>query len=91
MRVTVKDNEAIARNWGSGPGGVIVVTGDIADTCQRPACGQPRGEVRGFNGYEDGEPYHVNVWDNTCGHVDMYEDVVREIRARRAAAGGEAA
>ena len=27
---------------------------------------------------EDGESLHVEVWDNPCGHVDMYKDVLIE-------------
>jgi hypothetical protein len=54
---------------------------EIAGTC--PVCGGPRGEPRGHNFYEDGDTFHVNVWDNPCGHVDRYPDVIAEARARK--------
>lgn len=79
MRVTVLDRAAMGATWGHGPTRAITVTGEIADTC--PRCGGPRGVVRGLNGYEDGEHYHVNIWLNPCGHTDSYFAVVREIRA----------
>jgi hypothetical protein len=47
-----------------------------------PVCKGPRGEVRGHNSYEDGVPFHVNVWTNPCGHVDYYGDVIREAAER---------
>ncbi|WP_256789837.1 hypothetical protein [Frankia sp. AvcI1] len=81
MTVTVIDRAAMERTWGSGPGGPILVTGMIAGEC--PTCGGPRGPVRSQHGCEDGEHYHVSRWDNPCGHVDDYRDVVREIRTRR--------
>jgi len=83
MTVTVLDRAAMNATWGRGPSQIILVTGEIATIC--PTCGGPRGAVRGLNAVEDGEHYHVTMWDNTCGHLDMYEAVVREIRARRAA------
>jgi hypothetical protein len=86
--VTVNDRAADARNWGHG--GLFTPalrTVEIADTC--PQCGGPRGEVRGYNGCEDGAYYHVNVWTNSCGHIDDYEAVLAE--ADRLAAAREQA
>ena len=74
MRVTIRVRAL--ENWGSGPFTPELCTVDISDTC--PTCGGPRGEVRGMNQYEDGVYYHVNVWDNPCGHIDLYADVARE-------------
>lgn len=77
MTVLVRDNAAEARAWGRpGPGGPIIRKVTIPTVC--PRCGGPRGEVRGHNFCSDGEWAHVNVWDNPCGHVDMYADVIRE-------------
>lgn len=54
------------------------MTVEIADTC--PVCGGPRGEPRGYNFFEDGETFHVNVWDNPCGHIDSYRDCYFEAK-----------
>lgn len=48
----------------------------IAETC--PKCGGKRGEPRGYNFVEDGQAFHVNKWDNPCGHIDFYENVLIE-------------
>ena len=80
MKVIVNDRAADARSWGNGPWrGPALRTIEIADTC--PTCGGPRGEVRGYNGIEDGVGYHVNVWTNPCGHIDYYEAVLAEAEA----------
>lgn len=76
MTVRVRDNAAEARAWGRGPGGVILRTVTVGTSC--PRCGGPRGKVRGLNSCSDGEYYHVHVWNNPCGHTDMYDDVVAE-------------
>src|SRR5690606_41858302 len=43
-----------------------------------PRCGGPRGVARNLNQCDDGAYYSVDVWDNPCGHVDMYAAVVKE-------------
>lgn len=45
-----------------------------------PQCGQPRGEPSNLNFCEDGEWFSCDRWDNPCGHVDMYADVIAESR-----------
>jgi hypothetical protein len=80
MRVKVRDNRAESERWGYGRGGPIVRTVIVPWVC--PACGGPRGEVRGLNSCDDGDYFHVNVWDNACGHVDMYDDVLDEAGMR---------
>jgi hypothetical protein len=40
-----------------------------------PTCGGPMGEPKGRNWYEDGETYHCDVWENSCGHVARYKDL----------------
>ena len=79
MRVTVNDRAADARNWGHGAPRPVLRTVEIADTC--PRCGGPRGGVRGYNGVDDGDHYHVSVWNNPCGHIDYYEAVLAEAEA----------
>ena len=49
---------------------------EIADNC--PVCGKPRGKPYGYNFTEDGENFFVNRWDNPCGHIDYYKDVLVE-------------
>lgn len=72
------------RHDGDGPGyegvGILTVTVDTA--C--PRCGAPRGfdTIRPHVFRHDGETFEVDVWDNPCGHVDLYPDVVAEARGR---------
>ena len=49
---------------------------EIANTC--PKCGGPRGKPYHYRFHEDGEWYSVNRWDNPCGHIDKYRDVLGE-------------
>lgn len=76
MTVKVRDSRTEAANWGHGRGGPIVRTVTIPAVC--PVCGGPRGEVQGHNACEDGEYFHINVWFNDCGHVDLYDAVLVE-------------
>jgi hypothetical protein len=75
MTVTIRDRAAEAR-WGSGPTNPAIRKVVISATC--PRCGARRGEPRGLNQHDDGAWYWVQVWDNPCGHVDMYAAVARE-------------
>ncbi|MEU9208477.1 hypothetical protein AB0D27_11120 [Streptomyces sp. NPDC048415] len=61
--------------------GVTIRTITIPAVC--PVCGGPRGvdTLRSERLPEDGESYTVSRWDNPCGHVDLYADVLREARA----------
>ncbi len=49
-------------------------------TC--PKCGGPRGEPHGHNQGEDGEWFHVHVWENPCGHMDYYGVVLEEANGK---------
>lgn len=60
--------------------GVVHVT--IADNC--PICGAPRGAPRPHQQCEDGEWFTVDVWENSCGHLDSYREVWHESQARAA-------
>lgn len=43
-----------------------------------PICGQPRGQIKRVKSY-DGSLWMVcDGWDNPCGHVDRYVNVVSE-------------
>ncbi|HYQ62544.1 hypothetical protein [Actinophytocola sp.] len=80
MTVTVRDSEAEARRWGSGRGDPVTRKVTISAIC--PRCGGPRGEPYGHNFCDDGDWSWVQRWNNPCGHVDYYEDVIREAAAR---------
>lgn len=84
MTVTVRDRASEAP-WGSGFTNPCTRKITISADC--PRCGERRGEPRGLNSCDDGAFYWVQVWDNPCGHVDMYESVLAE--AAELAAGGE--
>jgi hypothetical protein len=48
----------------------------IPDIC--PVCGGQRGEPKNHNFYEDGDWYSCDRWENPCGHIDKYSDVLKE-------------
>lgn len=75
MTVRVRDRASEAP-WGSGLNRPAIRTVTIPRAC--PRCGCPRGEARNLNQHDDGEWYSVDIWQNPCGHVDHYADVVRE-------------
>jgi hypothetical protein len=54
-----------------------IVSVTIPDTC--PKCGGKRGEPWAHRFHEDGRWYTCSRWDNPCGHIDMYSDVLREV------------
>lgn len=75
MTVTVRDRRP-ENSYNYGP---FLKTVTIGTHC--PECGERRGEPVWQSYWEDGEPYAVHNWDNPCGHVDMYADVLREAEA----------
>lgn len=81
MEVTVLDRELEKKLWGNGYFTIrqIIKTVIIGSAC--PVCGKPRGLPRWERRFEDGEHYDISRWDNPCGHVDHYEDVLREAEA----------
>jgi hypothetical protein len=52
---------------------------EINDNC--PVCGKPRGKPSGYNFWEDGSWHWCNIWNNPCGHIDYYADVIKEAEA----------
>lgn len=44
-----------------------------------PTCGEPMGEPKGKNFFEDGDSHHCDIWDNQCGHVAHYESLQIEL------------
>jgi hypothetical protein len=75
MIVRVRDR-SLEGPWGVGPIDPVVRRVVISAYC--PRCGARRAEPRNLNQCDDGAHYSVDVWDNQCGHTDMYEDVVKE-------------
>lgn len=75
LTVAVRDTSRESP-WGSGPTNPVVRTVTISADCR--VCGERRGQPRNLNQHEDGVWYSIDVWDNPCGHVDRYEDVVAE-------------
>lgn len=43
-----------------------------------PRCGGRRGEAHDGIIYDGSLRMHVSVWENPCGHVDDYRDVLKE-------------
>lgn len=82
MVVRVRDHAA--ESWGHGLTNPVVRTVTISVAC--PRCGGPRGPQRELRSHDDGAYYTVDVWDNPCGHTDMYTDVLREALMLRARA-----
>lgn len=77
MRVTVVDRARMARDWGS-PGlyTIHTQTVEIDDRC--PRCGVQRGQPWKERLVEDGHAVTVDRWENECGHVDKYDEVLIE-------------
>lgn len=81
MLVTVIDRSTQDKAWGSPQTSIqtYLRTITIADTC--PTCGGPRGEPRMARQCDDGEWFNVSRWENPCGHIDRYADVLQEVAA----------
>ncbi|MEV5677245.1 hypothetical protein [Streptomyces sp. NPDC052179] len=60
--------------------GLRIETVTVAPEC--PRCGGPRGAATPHRFTEAGEWFVCDHWTNPCGHVDMYEAVLAEYRAR---------
>jgi hypothetical protein len=43
-----------------------------------PKCGGPRGFPFKGSSYDGSRVLDVDRWANPCGHIDMYEDVLKE-------------
>jgi hypothetical protein len=54
-----------------------LITAEISDKC--PVCGGPRGEAYNGFSYDGSQRLTVTCWKNPCGHIDLYQDVVKEI------------
>lgn len=47
-------------------------------TC--PICGKPRGDIKKVKSYDGSLWMICDGWDNPCGHVDRYYDVLAEAK-----------
>lgn len=45
-------------------------------------CGEARGEPFGHNFHEDDVWMHCDRWENPCGHIDKYADVLKQARSK---------
>ncbi|TYB71216.1 hypothetical protein FXF51_01910 [Nonomuraea sp. PA05] len=75
IRVKVRDYSAEAP-WGVGLTNPVVRAIVISAYCV--VCGCPRGMPRRIHQCDDGVHYWPDVWNNPCGHTDMYEAVIKE-------------
>ncbi len=57
---------------------VNIVEVEISDFC--PICGEKRGEPKNYNFYENDESFSCDTWNNPCGHIDFYKDVLEEAK-----------
>ncbi|TMR97884.1 hypothetical protein [Nonomuraea basaltis] len=73
--------------WGVGLTNPVVRSIVISAYCV--VCGTPRGMPRQIHQCEDGVHYWPHVWDNPCGHVDMYAAVVKEAKEFAATRAGD--
>lgn len=54
----------------------VIETVTISNYC--PRCGKPRGTPMDKTFFLDGFSYTVDYWQNPCGHMDMYYEVLEE-------------
>lgn len=78
MIVTVRDRAAENASWGIGLFSPVLRTVEIGDRC--PVCGGPRGKPNLRPFHEDGVSFAVHCWENPCGHIDYYHDVLTEAK-----------
>lgn len=57
-------------------GHATIRTVTIAAVC--PTCGGPRGVPYNHNFADDGAYLSCDRWDNPCGHIDYYNQVLIE-------------
>ena len=53
-----------------------------------PVCGQSRGKIKKGYSYDGSLRCCVDTWDNPCGHIDKYCDVIQEARTNKLNRGG---
>lgn len=79
--VRVIDREAERRFWGTSAHPYLPIPSvTLPWVC--PVCGGPRGEPYNYNFCEDGSWYSCDRWENPCGHIDRYADVLARLQAQ---------
>ena len=58
----------------------VEVSVDLVWKC--PICGRRRGEPFSTHAFDGSMRLYVDGWENPCGHIEKYEDVWQEARAR---------
>lgn len=56
--------------------GYLKGTRDVLVEWVCPVCGDRMGEPRDSYYTEDDHRFTVSVWDNPCGHVAMYDEIL---------------
>jgi len=64
--------------WGTPNPYPLIRRVDVEWVC--PVCGGPRGEPYSFSFYDNGATHTCDRWNNACGHVDKYVDVLEEVK-----------
>ena len=59
-------------------GGFLRTTVELDWVC--PQCGGPRGEVYQAESFGGSRKMICDKWTNPCGHIDWYQDVLKEAR-----------
>jgi hypothetical protein len=76
ITVYIPDRGPQSASWSQLHGYLTVRTVQISDRC--PVCCGPRGAAMLRHFAEDGRTFCASCWDNPCGHVDRYPDVLAE-------------
>lgn len=84
MKVIVVDRHLQSQLWGNGYRSIHEVIREIEVSTKCPVCGGPRGTPALRRFCEDGEWYDVHVWQNPCGHLDSYSNLLLEAGAHNA-------
>lgn len=77
MNVRVPDRDA---NWGI-PGAPAIVVRCVVIPRRCPACGGPRGNAHPVHIQDTPVNLSWDRWDNPCGHLDLFRDVIAEAAA----------
>ena len=72
MTVTILDR----RTWGTSFPYPLQREVTISKIC--PRCGSKRGKPKLIRQYDNGDYRYIHTWDNPCGHVDKYSEVLKE-------------
>ena len=77
MTVTILDR----RFWGTGLPYPLQREVTISKIC--PCCGGERGKPKLIRQFDNVDYRYIHTWDNPCGHVDYYSDVLKEAESQQ--------